>query len=313
VRSSKKYILILSLNAAVDRIVGVSRLEFGKAHRTSDTLDQAGGKGVNVARALTALGHRVFVLGLAGGVTGDEIRKDLYNSQIPSSLIPISGRSRNCYIIVDHSSRSQTQINEIGPEIAPEEYEQFYNELELRLEDAELLICSGSLPRGVDPGCYAKFTRMANAQGLRTLVDATGEVLRLAIEAHPYLVKPNRDEAEQLLGIEIAKAGGIEAARRILAYGVNLGLVSLGADGAVAAWAGGEIVVRAPKISVVNAVASGDSFLAGCATALLANASPSDTIRWGVAAGSANAMVGGARITRAEVERLRAEISCAER
>jgi 1-phosphofructokinase family hexose kinase len=305
--------LILSLNAAVDRIISVPRLELGKAHRTSTTLDQAGGKGVNVARALTALGHRVFVLGFAGGITGEEIRKDLNDSQIPFSLIPISGRSRNCYIVVDCFNGSQTQLNETGPEIAPQEYEQFYNELPMRLEDAELLICSGSLPRGIDPGCYGNFTHLANSMGLRTLVDASGEALRLALEAHPYLVKPNRDEAEQLLGIEIEEDGGIEAARRIRARGASLGLVSLGEIGAAAAWDGGEILVRAPSISVVNAVASGDAFLAGCVAALLADASPPDMIRWGVAAGSANAMVGGARITRSEVERLRAEITRAER
>ena len=308
-----KYILILSLNAAVDRIISVPRLEVGKAHRTSETLDQAGGKGINVARALTALGHKVFVLGFAGGITGDEIRSELHESQIPFSLIPISGRSRNCYIVVDCSSGRQTQLNEPGPEISVEEYEQFYGELLKRLEDAELLICSGSLPRGIEPGCYGRFTQVASSLGLRTLVDASGETLRLALDAHPYLVKPNRDEAEQLLGMEIDEEDGIEAARRIRARGASLGLVSLGEIGAAAAWDGGEILVRAPRVSVVNAVASGDAFLAGCVTALLSDASPSDMIRWGVAAGSANAMVGGARITRAEVERLRAEITRAER
>jgi 1-phosphofructokinase family hexose kinase len=306
--SGSKYILILSLNAAVDRIISVPRLEVGKAHRTSETLDQAGGKGINVARALTALGHNVFVLGFAGGITGDEIRSELHDSRIPFSLIPISGRSRNCYIVVDCSSGRQTQLNEPGPEITAEEYEQFYSELLKRLEYAQLLICSGSLPRGIDPGCYGNFTQLASSLGLRTLVDASGEALRLALDARPFLVKPNRDEAEQLLGMEIDDDGGIEAARRIRARGASLGLVSLGEIGAAAAWDGGEILVRAPSISVVNAVASGDAFLAGCVTALLSDASPPDMIRWGVAAGSANAMVGGARITRAEVERLRAEI-----
>src|SRR5439155_6962351 len=134
---------------------------------------------------LTALGHHVFVLGFAGGITGDEIRKDLHDSHIPFSLIPISGRSRNCYIVVDCSNGSQTQLNELGPEIAREEYEQFRIELLKRLENAELLICSGSLPRGIDPGCYGDFTHLANSMGLRTLVDASGEALRLALEAHP--------------------------------------------------------------------------------------------------------------------------------
>ena len=139
-------------------------------------------------------------------------------------------------------------------------------------------------------------------------MDASGETLRLALDAHPYLVKPNRDEAEQLLGIEVSDSSGIEAARRIHTLGARLGVVSLDAGGAAAVWDGGEVFVRAPQISVVNAVACGDAFLAGCASALLSDAAPPDMIRWGVAAGSANALVGGARITRAEVERLCGEI-----
>src|SRR5262249_4796232 len=153
--------------------------------------------------------------------------------------ISIQGRSRSCYIIVDRSTGEQTVVNESGPEISPEEYEHFLDEFEKRLGEAELLVCSGSLPRAGDPGCYGHFIRLAGECGLRSLVDTGGEVLRLALDAKPYLAKPNRDEAEQLLGIRIPDGGGIEAARRIREQGATVGLVSLGAEGAAAVWDGG--------------------------------------------------------------------------
>ncbi|MEW6731046.1 MAG: 1-phosphofructokinase family hexose kinase [Acidobacteriota bacterium] len=307
--SSEKYTLIVSLNAAIDRIISVARLDVGQVQRSDHTLNQAGGKGINVARALTALGQRVFVIGFAGGHTGEQIREDLHNSGIPYTLIPIMGHSRNCYIVVDQSTCSQTVINEAGPQISAVEYEQFRQELMARLDGAQLLICSGSLPPGIDAGCYGCYVRLAHTRGLKTLVDASGEALKLALEAGPYMAKPNREEAEQLLGIKISDGNAVTAARHLRERGAGLGLVSLDGSGAAATWDGGEVFVRAPNVSAINAVACGDAFLAGCAAALLNDEPPSAMIEWGVAAGSANALVGGARITRAEVERLRAEIA----
>lgn len=303
--SNERVILIASLNAAVDHIVSVERLEAGRVHRTADVYAQAGGKAINVARALTALGHRVHVVALVGGFTGQQISADLAKSGIPATLLPISGSSRNCYIMVDRSSRAQTVVNEVGPQIEPAEYERFCHELSTRIDAAEMLICSGSLPRGVEAGCYRRFIELAHARALPTLVDATGDALRLALEARPLLAKPNRDEAEQLLGRRINDGDALEAARAIRTCGAEVGLLSLGASGAAAVWADGELLLPAPTLSVVNSVASGDAFLAGCAAAIIDGQPVAEMLRWGVAAGSANALVGGARITRVQFEEMR--------
>ena len=295
--SGEKYTLIVSLNAAVDRIIYLPKFTPGQINQAQQTLDQAGGKGVNVARALTALGHKVLLIGFTGGITGQQIRDDLIHSHIPCSLIPILGRSRNCYILIDQASGYHTVINEGGPEISGAEYKQFSQELHRRLENAQLLICSGSLPKGVPPSCYAQFIEMAREKGVKTLVDASNEPLRLAVAAQPYLIKPNREEASQLLGHDIFDNEALAAAQAIRTLGAEVGLLSLGDSGAVAAWDQGETFIPAPQIHAINTIACGDAFLAGCAAAILNQQPVAEMLRWGIAAGSANARVGGARIT----------------
>jgi tagatose 6-phosphate kinase len=305
-----KQILIVSLNAAVDRIVYLPHLYLNQANRSTYSIDQAGGKGINVARALKALGHEVLVIGMTGGNTGNLIREDLLHSHIPCSLIPLSGRSRNCYILVDQSNNTQTVINEPGPVILPEEYQLFCHELNRRLEDAALLVCSGSLPQAVAPGCYGDFVAMARAHNVPTLVDATGDALGEALPAQPYFVKPNREEAEGLLGHKVTDENAVAAAQEIARRGATVGLISLGSSGAVAVWDDQSIFVPAPQVPTINAVACGDTFLAGCAAAILAQKSIPEMLYWGVAAGSANARAGGAaRITRQDFEELLQQVT----
>lgn len=306
--STEKYILVVSLNTAIDRIIYLPNFQPGQILRADKVIEQAGGKGVNVARALNALGHKVLVVGFTGGTTGQQIREDLLISNIPSSLLPISGRSRNCYIFVDQILKQETVVNEPGPEIAPLEFDKFSKELSRSLSSAEMLICSGSLPKGVPTDSYRQFVELAHKNFIPTLVDASGEALKLALQAKPYLIKPNHQEAIELLGKEFTHLEALSAAREIYNKGVRLGLISLGSYGAVGVWEEGEIFLPAPKIEAVNSVACGDAFLAGCASAILSGQKGLEIIRSGVAAGSANALVGGAHISRNEFERLRISI-----
>ncbi|MBI4850347.1 MAG: 1-phosphofructokinase family hexose kinase [Acidobacteria bacterium] len=301
----EKYILIVSLNTAIDRIIYLPNFQVATISRANKVVEQAGGKAINVARALVALGHKVLVIGFAGGLTGQQIREDLVNSHIPCSLISISGRSRNCYIFVDQALKQETVVNEPGPEITPQEFEKFTQELSRSLASAEMLICSGSLPKGVPFNSYQQFVELANKNSIPAIVDATGETLKLALQAKPYLIKPNHPEAEQLLDKKFSPLEALDAAREIYNSGVKLGLISLGDSGAVGVWDSGEIFLPAPKIEAINSVACGDAFLAGCASAILSGQSGVEIIRSAIAAGTANALVGGANITRSEFERIK--------
>ncbi|MBN8721603.1 MAG: 1-phosphofructokinase family hexose kinase [Acidobacteria bacterium] len=300
-----KYILIVSLNTGIDRIIYLSNFELGKISRATRVVEQAGGKAVNVARALVALGKRVLVIGFVGSFTGQHIRQNLLDSKIPARLIPISGSSRSCYILIDENKKQDTVINEPGPEITSIEFNQFYQELITYLPKASMLICSGSLPRGVSNNSYQQFVNLAHSYKIPALVDASGETLKLALQAKPYLIKPNRDEAENLLNKSISDKEALIAAREIHQSGVAIGLISLGDKGVAATWSNGELFLAAPKLDAINCVGCGDAFLAGCASAIIENKHPQEIISWGVAAGSANALVGGANINLSEVERLK--------
>lgn len=296
--------LILSLNPAIDRFLSLERFEAGGVYRTANFYYQAGGKSVNVARALTALGHKVYVLGLAGGHNGSMIRSELASEGIESRFLHIEGESRTCYVVLDRTQRVQTVINESGPEISTAEYEALWSEFEQALPHSRLLICSGSIPRGAPADCYARFTEAAHQANIETFVDVSGEPLQHALSAHPYLIKPNLDEAQELLGRSLSLETALEAALEILSRGVRIGIVTLAEAGAVAAWQGGRRLFPAPKVEVVNAVGSGDAFVAGCAAAYLAGRSHEEMVRYGVAAGTANATVGGGRINPMLVEQL---------
>lgn len=302
--------LILSLNPAIDRFLSLKQFEVGRVHRTSDFYYQAGGKSINVARALTALGHRVYLLGFAGGHNGSMIRRELLRERIKHRFIPIQGESRTCYVVLDCTQRVETVINESGPEISTAEYEALWSEFRLLLPHSKLLICSGSIPLGAPVDCYAHFIEAARLASIETFVDISGAPLQHALSAHPYLIKPNLDEAQELLGHNLTQETALEAAIEILSRGVRLGVVTLAEAGAVAAWEGGSRLFLAPKVDVVNSVGSGDAFVAGCAAAYLSGSSYEEMVQYGVAAGAANATVGGGRISRTLVEQLRSVSKC---
>lgn len=306
--AKEKYILIVSLNTAIDRIIYLPNFKLGQISRATEVIEQAGGKAVNVARALVRLGHKVLLIGFRGGFTGQQIHQNLNESNIPSSLIPISGNSRNCYIFIDKTTKQETVVNEPGPEITALEFKEFSKTLSSYLPSAEMLICSGSLPRGVSLDSYKQFVELANNNSIPALVDASGEALKLALQAKPYLIKPNHLEAEELLGKQFTISEALSAAREIYKFGLNLGLISLGNYGAVGVWKDGEIFLPAPKIEAINSVACGDAFLAGCALAILSGKNMEEVICSAIAAGTANALVGGAQITVSMFEELKSKI-----
>lgn len=296
--------LILSLNPAIDRFLSLERFEVGGVYRTSNFYYQPGGKSVNVARALTALGFSVYVLGLAGGHTGSMIRRGLTREGIEHCFLRVKGESRACYVVLDQTQRVQTVINEAGPEITRAEYEALWSAFEQTLPHSRLLICSGSIPRNAPTDCYARFIEAARSKRIETFVDVSGSPLQHALKARPYLIKPNLDEAQELLRRKLTPENALEAAREIFSQGVQLGLVTLAEAGAVAAWEGGSGFFPAPKVEAINAVGSGDAFVAGCAAAYLSGGSHEEMVRYGCACGAANAIAGGGRIQRAVVDRL---------
>jgi 1-phosphofructokinase family hexose kinase len=195
-------IVTVTLNAAIDRTLVVPNFQPGQRHRASVGFPSAGGKGINVARALKRLGAPVVCTGLAGGRTGTLLVEELTNEGILNDFVRIHGESRTSIAVLDPTSNAYTEINEWGPEVTEEELDILREKLAYLAQRAEFIVLAGSLPRAVEPGFYGQLVRELNRGQLLAVVDSEGEPLRLAVEAEPYLVSPNLQEAEALVGHE---------------------------------------------------------------------------------------------------------------
>jgi 1-phosphofructokinase/tagatose 6-phosphate kinase len=302
-------ILTVTLNAALDRSVTVPVFHLGHRHRASDVTTLAGGKGINVARALKTLDVPVVATGLAGGRTGTRIVEELTAEAILNDFVRIRDESRTSTLVVDPTSGTHTEINEWGPKVTPSELETLMEKLRYLAQAAEAVVFAGSLPRGVDEGFYAAAAREVAKRGVRVVLDTDGEPLRLGLEAEPWLVSPNQHEAEQLVGQELVDDDDfLMALDTISEQGARN--VHITTESGCFALIREERQVRrfrvdAPQLEAVSVVGAGDTLLAQFLASHLAEASPDDALRQAVAAGAASVLVVGAgRFEPAEARRL---------
>jgi 1-phosphofructokinase family hexose kinase len=197
-------IVTVTLNAAVDRTLTVPNFQLGHRHRASASLTSAGGKGVNVARALKELEAPVIATGLAGGRAGDRIIEELAGEAILNDFVRISDESRTSTAVVDPTVGRLSEIYEWGPAVRPEELEMLLDKLRYLSRVASFVVFSGSLPRDVEDDFYAVAIRDLNRRGVQCVLDTEGEPLRIGVEAEPFLVSPNQREAESLVGQEFS-------------------------------------------------------------------------------------------------------------
>ncbi|MER5433177.1 1-phosphofructokinase family hexose kinase [Streptomyces sp. NPDC002588] len=256
-------ILTVTLNIALDVTYRVPALRPHTTHRVTDVWERPGGKGLNVARVLTALGHEVTVTGFAGGATGRIVRERL--TGVTDALVPVSGATRRTLAVVDASSGDTTQLNEPGPLITPAEWSAFlkvYGEL---VAGADAVALCGSLPPGVPVGAYAGLVRTARAADVPVLLDTSGEALRRGVAARPDVIKPNSDELAELTGSHEPLRATQDARRR----GAQSVVASLGPEGLIAATPEGRWRAAPPARIHGNPTGAGDSVSAGLLSALV--------------------------------------------
>ncbi|MFI7342415.1 1-phosphofructokinase family hexose kinase [Streptomyces sp. NPDC050085] len=262
-------ILTVTLNTALDITYRVPSLRPHSSHRVTEVTERPGGKGLNVARVLAALGHEVTVTGFAGGATGRTVQDQLLGAErISDALVPVSGSTRRTVAVVDAATGDTTQLNEPGPLVSPAEWAAFqeaYAHL-LRPESsvAAVALC-GSLPPGLPVGAYATLVRVARAAAVPVLLDTSGEPLRRGIAARPDVVKPNADELAELTGSHEPPSAMKDARRR----GAHAVVASLGAEGLVALTPDGEWRAPAPDRLSGNPTGAGDSAVAGLLSGLV--------------------------------------------
>jgi len=302
-------ILTVTLNAAIDRTVAVPSFRQGNRHRAVEASTVAGGKGVNVARALKLLDRPVIATGLAGGPTGARLMERLAEESILTDFTWIAGESRTNLAVIDPTSGEQTEINERGPDVSSDELDRFLEKLLYLARGARLCAIAGSLPPSVPASFSARMVEELKALGVETIVDTEGEPLTASIRAEPSAVTPNVSEAEGAVGHEFND-------REDLLNGLA-SLVELGAmdavitrpEGCVASIKSGDerhvYEVTAPPVEPVATVGSGDAFLAGFVAARYDARSPEDCLRFAVACGAESTQhFGAGSIDPVEVERL---------
>src|SRR5207247_783328 len=189
-------IVTVTLNAALDRTLTVPNFQRGQRHRASQGLMLAGGKGINIARALKLLGVPVVATGLVGGRTGIRIVEELTSEAILNDFVRIEDESRTSTAVVDPTAPTYTEINEWGPAVRPEELEMLLDKLAYLAQGADAVVFAGSLPRDVDEAFYGEAIREVNRRGVTTVLDSEGQPLRLGVQSEPFLVSPNQNEAE---------------------------------------------------------------------------------------------------------------------
>jgi 1-phosphofructokinase family hexose kinase len=310
-------IVTVTLNAAVDKTLAVPNFRLGRRHRAVEQTAMAGGKGVNVARALKRLGQPVIATGVAGGPTGTRIIEQLTEEAILNDFVRIREESRMSTAVVDPTSGDQTEINERGPSVSEAELELFVDKLLYLAKGAAVCVFAGSLPRGVDAALYANLIGELRKLGVTTVVDAEGDALRLAARAEPDVISPNEVEAEELVGHEFADEDDrVSAVREIAAAGAREAIMTL--ETGCLALVGDEPDRRLYRVTLEpreprSSVGSGDAFLAGWLACRYQGSAPEQCLRFAVACGSESTQHFGAGvIDPREVERLAAEVEVEE-
>jgi 1-phosphofructokinase/tagatose 6-phosphate kinase len=310
-------IVTVTLNAAIDRTLTVPNFQRGQRHRASAGVTMAGGKGINVARTLKALGVPVVATGLVGGTTGTRIVEELTVEAILNDFVRIDGESRTSTAVVDPAGGTYTEINEWGPAVSTEELETLLEKLRYLTQGAELVVFAGSLPRGVDEDFYAEAARELERRHVPVVLDTEGEPLRSGVEAEPFLVSPNQAEAEALVGQEFHDDEDfLLALDRIAEMGARNVLITT--EGGCVALLREDREARrfravAPRLEPVSTVGAGDVLLGAFLAARHAGRTNSEALRAAVATGAASTLeVGAGRFDPRQAGRLQAGVDVSE-
>jgi len=289
----------VSLNAAIDRIVSVPRLQPGQIHRPVQRAMVPGGKAANTVRAARHLGLPGSLVAVLGGHAGAWYLDAVAAVGIPLHAVPVASETRTCLSILDEEAGTLTELYEAGVTLRPEDWPM----IEVALAEAlavdpegTIVVLAGSLPPGAPPDAYRRLAAQTAAAGARAVVDIGGDPFAAALEAGPWLVKVNLEEADSILGLEgdpdeVDATRAVGAARALLRRGARTAIVTLGVDGAVLAepdwtWRLGPVPEDARG---AYSVGSGDAFTAGWLAGLAAGDDVVIGLRRAGAAGAANA------------------------
>lgn len=294
-------IVTLTLNPAVDKNSTVEQVVPERKLRCGPPEHHPGGGGINVARAITALGGSATAYWTRGGAIGDLLEQSLDREGIIHHPIAIKSMTRENLVVFENSSGQQFRFGMPGAPLTEEEVQACLARLSAINPAPEYLVLSGSLPPGVVGSLYTHIARAMPAS-TRVVLDTSGPPLQLGLESPVYLIKPNVHELEQLAGRSVEHDSQIrEVARSLIDDGrVQVVVTSLGSAGVALTTADEFLQIRAPTVKIRSKVGAGDSMVAGIVLALSRGKSIVDAVHFGVAAGSAAVMTEGTELCRRE-------------
>lgn len=281
-------IYTVTFNPALDYIVRVEGMKAGQINRAAEEQILAGGKGINVSTVLNNLGYDNTALGFVAGFTGDMIEAMLEKAGCHTDFIHVDGGMSR--INVKIKAEAETEINGIGPDIHEEHISRLFQKLG-KLEKDDILILAGSIPKSISDSIYMDIMEALKEKEVRIVVDATGELLANVLKHRPFLVKPNKNELEEIFDVALRNKNEVEIyARKLKDMGARNVLVSMAGDGALLIDEYGDVHhSAAPRRALVNSVGAGDSMVAGFIVGYLEYGSYDMAFKMGVAAGSASA------------------------
>ncbi len=296
-------IYTVTLNPALDKTVEIPSLTIDSVNRITKMRTDPGGKGINVSKVIHKLGNKSVAAGILGGDTGNAIQSALEAMGLETSFRFVEGETRTNLKVVDPVLHTNTDINEPGVTLSEEILKDYLGELIKKLVPGDIMVLSGSLPKGSPKDTYQTWVKACKKAGAKVILDADGELLAEGLKASPYLIKPNDHELSALLGRTLTTPKELaKAAHELMdTYKIEKIAVSMGGAGALFVTGEETIYAEGLKVPVGSTVGAGDSVVAALAVAEETGMSLEATVRLATATGAANVMCSGTQAAEYDV------------
>lgn len=289
-------IYTVTLNPAIDKTADIPGFCAGEVNRVQAVREDAGGKGINVSKCLKALGTQSVAAVVLAGETGKYLEKLLQKEGLETLSVQTQGQTRTNLKLVDKEAGKNTDINEPGPVVDETVLQNLLNTLCEKITPGDIVILSGSLPRGAAPDTYRRWTEHFHTLGAKVILDADGEAMAEGVKAAPDLVKPNETELARLLDTPLDTHEKILAAgQKLLNMGISNVVITMGGDGGFFLWEEEGYRAESLSVPVQSTVGAGDSVVAAMAYGLEKNLPRQEQICLAMAMGAASVMQSGSQ------------------
>lgn len=292
----------VTLNPALDYVMRVGSLRYDDINRSQSEDVYYGGKGINVSVILTRLGIKNKALGFVGGFTGDKLTEMLENDGIKCDFNRL--KNGDTRINVKIKADTELDVNAQGPKIDENEVRALLDKLD-KIKKDDYLILAGSIPNSLPDDIYERMLAKLQNKGVNFVVDATGDLLKKALNYKPFLIKPNHHELGDLFGVTLSSTDDIvKYAKKLQTLGARNVLVSRAKDGAILIDENSN-VTEAENVEgkVVNSVGCGDSMVGGFVAGYIKKGDYSYALKLGAACGNATAF-SEELATKTEIEKV---------